>query len=128
MRPAGIAAIACCAVITDTSCSTERLPKKTPTFTGSGMSDSRLRTKQDDLALQVDIESAQHRVVRDLDEREHVGSSRVIHVDDEVGVLWRDLRAADTVSFQPGCLDEAPCLVARRVLEHAPEAANAIRL
>ena len=34
-RSAGIAAIACCAVMTDTSCSTERLPKNTPTLSRS---------------------------------------------------------------------------------------------
>jgi hypothetical protein len=36
-RSTGMAAIACCAVMTDTSCSTDRLPKKTPTLSGSVM-------------------------------------------------------------------------------------------
>ena len=130
MRSAGIAAIACCAVITDTSCSTERLPKKTPTCdcdqpcAPPGCE----RSEDDDLALEVDVERAAHGIVSDLDKGEHVGRSRVVDVDDEVGVLRGDLRATDAVPFQSGRLDEPAGLVVGRVLEDTPEAANAVRL
>src|SRR5579862_7415779 len=127
-RSDGIAAIACCAVITDTSCSTERLPKNTPTRNCSGMRDSLGRAEQDDLALEVDVERVPHGVVCDLDKGEDVRCRGVIHVDDEVRVLRRDLCAADAVSFQPGGLDEPPSLVTRWVLEHTAQAADAVGL
>src|SRR5579872_926571 len=97
MRSDGIAAIACCAVITDTSCSTERLPKKTPTLMGSGIRVALRAAEKDDLPLEIDVEGLLDCVVCDRDEREHVGGCRVIDVDDEVGVLRRDLCPTDAV-------------------------------
>ncbi len=50
------------------------------------------RSEHDDLPLEIDAEPLVHRVVRDADQRQHVGCGCVVDVDDEIGVLRRDLR------------------------------------
>src|SRR5579862_3365766 len=115
--------------MTDTSCSTDRLPKNTPTLSRSAMPCTcRGVTEDHDLPLEVHPELLLHGVMRDADERQHVRRSRVIDVDDEVRMLRRDLRAAQAPALEPRGLDEASCLVARRVFEDAAEAADAIWL
>src|ERR1700722_14237169 len=52
----------------------------------------------------------------------------MVDVDDEVGVLRGDLRAAFAPALEPGRLDEPAGPVAGRVLEDAAEAANPVRL
>src|ERR1017187_1083176 len=94
-RSAGIAAIACCAVMTDTSCSTDRLPKKTPMRSGSATAVTGCRpAEHDDLSLEIDSELLLHGVVGNLREGQDVHRGGVVDVDDEVRVFGRDLRAA----------------------------------
>src|SRR5471032_760764 len=113
-----MAAIACCAVMTETSCSTDRLPKNTPTLSRSATMDIRRGVAQDDdLLLEVDTELLLHRVVCDADETQHVRRLRVIDVDDEVRMCRRDLRAAGAPALEARSFDEPSGLVARRILE-----------
>src|SRR5450631_630544 len=128
-RSTGIAAIACCAVMTDTSCSTERLPKNTPTFTCSATLPTRCRTAEnDDLLLELDPELLVHGVPRHVHQVQDVGRRRVVDVDDEIRVFGRDLRTPGSEALEARCLDKPARLVVGRILEDAAEAANPVRL
>src|SRR5579863_8364723 len=115
--------------MTDTSCSTDRLPKNTPILRRSATTlTHRCVTQHDDLLLEVDPELLLHGLVCDSDEIQHVRSSRVIDIDDKVRVLRRDLGSSGAPPFESRRLDETPRLVTRRVLEHAAEATDTVRL
>ena len=76
--------------MTDTSCSTDRLPKNTPTLSRSGTWCTGCCVAQDDdLPLEVHPELLLHSVVCDADESQHIHRSRVIHVDDEIRMFRR---------------------------------------
>ena len=53
---------------------------------------------------------------------------RSTQIHDEIGMLRRDLRAADAHSLEAGSIDQATGGIARRVLESAAEAALLDRL
>ena len=68
-----------------------------------------------------DEPNARARIARLLDQRAIVAGGAFTLVDDEVGVHRRDFHAAERRAFQPGGLDQAPGIVARRVLEDAAQ-------
>src|SRR5436190_3570581 len=65
-----------------------------------------LLTEDADLGLEGDPEVAVDALARELHETQDVGGAGGAAVDDEVGVLGRDLRAIDALATQPGLLDE----------------------
>src|SRR5207237_1383393 len=65
-----------------------------------------LFTEDPDLRLQVDVELRVHALAGDLHQREHVGGHGAAAIDDEVGVLGRDLGAVDALALEPGLLDQ----------------------
>src|SRR5438270_445200 len=65
-----------------------------------------LLTEDADLGLEGDPEVAVDALARELHETQDVGGAGGAAVDDEVGVLGRDLRAIDALAAQPGLLDE----------------------
>src|SRR5436853_87727 len=65
-----------------------------------------LLTEDADLGLEGDPEMAVDALARELHEAQDVGGAGGAAVDDEVGVLGRDLRAIDALATQPGLLDE----------------------
>src|SRR5437899_5470492 len=75
-----------------------------------------LFTEDPDLALERDVEVRLHALARDLHQRQHVGGHGPAAVDDEVGVLGRDLRPVDALALEPGLLDELGGDLAGRVL------------
>ena len=115
--------------MTDTSCSTDRLPKNTPTFNGSGtLLTRRAAAEHDDLPLEIDPEPLLHDVMRDAHEIQHVRGSCMVEVDDEIRVLRGDLSATGPATLQACRLDEPTGLVSGGILEDAAEAANPVRL
>ncbi len=44
---------------------------------------------------------------------------RALRIDDEIRVLLRHARAADRVALEPAGFDQARCMIARRIAEHA---------
>src|SRR2546430_817401 len=75
-----------------------------------------LFTEDPDLRLQVDVELRVHALAGDLHQREHVGGHGAAAIDDEVGVLGRDLGAVDALALEPGLLDQLRGQVGARVL------------
>jgi hypothetical protein len=70
------------------------------------------------LGLELDLEPLQDLRARLIHELEHVCGGGVAPIDDEAGVDGGDLRATHTGSFETCSVDEAPSVIARRVLEH----------
>src|ERR1700730_15638695 len=115
--------------MTDTSCSTDRLPKNTPPFNRSGtLLTRRAAAEHDDLPLEIDPEPLLHDVMRDAHEIQHVRGRCMVEVDDEIRVLRRDLSAPGPAPLQACRLDEPAGLIAGGILEDAAEAANPVWL
>ena len=60
-----------------------------------------------DLGLERDAEVRLHALARHLHQGQDVGGRRAAAVDDEVGVLGRDLGAVDPLALEPDLLDRA---------------------
>src|SRR5437899_1958077 len=75
-----------------------------------------LLTEDADLGLERDPEVAVDALVRELHEAQDVRRAGAATIDDEVGVLGRDLRAVDPLAAQAGLLDEPRGQVARGIL------------
>src|SRR6266566_6291083 len=75
-----------------------------------------LLTEDADLGLERDPEVAVDALARELHEAQDVGRAGAAAIDDEVGVLGRDLRAVDPLAAQAGLLDEPRGQVARGIL------------
>src|SRR5260370_31634954 len=84
-------------------------PKRSASAPAPPRGESRpLLTEDADLGLECDPEVAVDALARELHEAQDVGGAGAAAVDDEVGVLGRDLRAIDALATQPGLLDEPP--------------------
>src|SRR3954462_9762415 len=70
------------------------------------------------LALQHHAELLPHPLLNSADQRFDIRRFRVPRVDDEVGMLTRDHRAADDEAFEPARLDQTRSVIARRVAKH----------
>src|SRR5256886_8859270 len=82
-------------------------PKRSASAPAPPRGESRpLLTEDADLGLEGDPEVAVDALARELHEAQDVGGAGGAAVDDEVGVLGRDLRAIDALATQPGLLDE----------------------
>src|SRR6266850_2077945 len=82
-------------------------PKRSASAPAPPRGESRpLLTEDADLGLERDPEVAVDALARELHEAQDVGGAGGAAVDDEVGVLGRDLRAVDALAAQPGLLDE----------------------
>src|SRR5262249_25861439 len=77
---------------------------------------SPLFTEDPDLRVQRDVELRLHALAGDLHQCQHVGRHGAAAVDDEVGVLGRDLRPVDALALEAGLLDQPGGLLAGRVL------------
>ena len=82
-----------------------------------------------DLAPQLYPEPIAHPRLRRRDQRSHVGRRRRAVVDDPVGVLGRERRAADGEPLQPALLEQTPREIAGRIGERRTRAgAGRLRL
>src|SRR5213593_4082 len=75
-----------------------------------------LLTEDADLGLERDPEVAVDALARELHQAQDVGGAGGAAVDDEVGVLGRDLGAVDALAPQAGLLDQARGQLARGIL------------
>src|SRR5881397_1748396 len=75
-----------------------------------------LFTEDADLGLERDPEVAVDALARELHQAQDVGGAGGAAVDDEVGVLGRDLGAVDALAPQAGLLDQARGQLARGIL------------
>src|SRR5438309_721586 len=81
-----------------------------------------------DLGLEGEPEVVLHSLARDLHETQNVRGGGATPVDDEVGVLGRDLGAVVPLALQADLLDEAGRHLALRVLPHAARGGEGERL
>src|SRR5256886_4836100 len=92
-------------------------PKRSASAPAPPRGESRpLLTEDADLGLERDPEVAVDALARELHEVQDVGGAGGAAIDDEVGVLGRDLRAVDPLAAQAGLLDEPRGQVARGIL------------
>src|SRR5262245_46504416 len=77
---------------------------------------SPLFTEDADLGLERDPKVAVHPLARELHEAQDVRRASAAAIDDEVGVLGRNLGAVDPFAAQPGLLDQSRGQIARRIL------------
>src|SRR2546422_1556288 len=93
-----------------------RRPPRSTLFPYTTLFRSPLLTEDADLGLERDPEVAVDALARELHEAQDVGRAGAAAIDDEVGVLGRDLRAVDPLAAQAGLLDEPRGQVARGIL------------
>src|SRR2546422_1031836 len=93
-----------------------RRPPRSTLFPYTTLFRSPLLTEDADLGLERDPEVAVDALARELHEAQDVGRAGAAAIDDEVGVLGRNLRAVDPLAAQAGLLDEPRGQVARGIL------------
>src|SRR5258707_577018 len=72
--------------------------------------------------LQAQSKFAQDRGMRLVDEGQHVSGAALAQVDKEIGMQRRNFHVAQAPALEPGRLNQAAGVIARRVLEHRAHA------
>src|SRR5688572_404467 len=98
----------------------ERSPRSWAAARALGEMSPTLLTEDPDLRLQRDAELCLHALACHLHEGHDVGGGGAAAVDDEVGVLGRDLGAVETLALEAHLLHEPGGDLVARVLPHAP--------
>src|SRR5438445_543585 len=93
-------------------------PGSSSVSSGAGLDALRLVFADDaDLGFEADVVDRLNALADVLDQGQDVASGRLAAVDDEAGVLFRDLRVTDAVALQAQLLDHGADVLAGRALE-----------